>query len=131
MKQVIILTGPDQSGKTYTATQIKSLLSAEEVFERSARKISRKIPVDFLLGITSKTKLVIIDDIRNLKIIKELIGTLLSNYKVHETGQAPVLISPILLCICDSAIEKEDFKPLGISFSKQANVFECVNLDIQ
>lgn len=121
MEKSIVITGRQGSGKTTKAKEIANQFAKEEVLIFDNRSNNPFIYSEC----TEETKLVVFDEIYNLKQV-ELFFSFVSNpITVNKICKHPFTISPKFVFVCQSDITKEQFAGLGASFHRRFDVIIC------
>ncbi|MEZ5047496.1 MAG: hypothetical protein R2831_10945 [Chitinophagaceae bacterium] len=125
MQKSILITGNRGSGKTTKAREIASQFQNDEVvFICHRGKKTHEDP--FLFSkCTEKTKLVVFDELYDLKAVEALFNMGSNTITVNRMKKMPFTIEPKFVLVCKSEIEAEQLVELGASFHRRFDVIEC------
>ena len=122
MKKGTLIIGQRNSGKTSKATEIASDYNADQVVWLSNLKTDQG-PFYFV-DCNRSTSLVIIDEVRQVQQIENLLLIVRHGIQVNKPGQLPFKIAPQFILVCSPMIEAEDL-PCHRFFHETFNIVQC------
>ncbi len=121
MEKVILIMGGPGSGKTTKAREIASQYKPEEVVQLLPTKIS---PFSFR-QCTPETKLIVVDELNDVKAVENYIIAASSPLEVNKRGEYPFIISPKFVIVCSSMITHAQHFNIGASFIRRCEIVSC------
>ena len=129
MKQKsIVIFGNPGSGKTSISKGIASDYKRDEVVGIYSR--NRRAHEDpFIFGrCTPNTKLVIYEEIMDIKQLVEFLSLISNPITVNKKGEWPFVIDPMFVLICSDNIVADQIEALDVSILGRFDVLECKHL---
>lgn len=121
MKNHFLITGMRGSGKSWKARKMLSLYDSDAIVSFSGRILYHTL----VACVTKATKVLFITEIINEFEAEKVIELMKNGLKVRYAGKPTVILSPEIICICQS-----DDKPvLDVFLKEQNNLFSLIDMD--
>jgi ABC-type dipeptide/oligopeptide/nickel transport system ATPase component len=124
MKKIKVIIGKNGSGKSFTSIALVSSVNRDE--KTFLKEEYLKDPFCFSMC-SKKTKVVIIDELRNPQYLLTLIFSSVDGIIVNKRGQKPFEIYPEMIIVCCEDITKERLLDMGSSILRRIEIIETIS----
>jgi broad-specificity NMP kinase len=124
MKKVKVITGKNGSGKSTIARALASSINENEKIFFNQKNLNS---VFGFSECSEKTKVVIIDELKNNDYLMSLIFTTTEGIEVDKPFAEPFVIHPEVIVVCNESISKQMLLDMGASIARRIEIIETIS----